>query len=220
MAINKEIEVRYYLEDFEIDFSQAIKIETLPGLDVVMPDRFYIFKSQGYHPFAHVSKNIDIPKIYRQNVWPWIGSLTEKKKKGKVLTQLKPWINPQGYCVTPLKKKDNEQNSEKFEALIHILVGKAFIDNPTNLPYVDHIDGNYVNYLPKNLRWATEEDNSIGRGVNDEDHTYDIVSRRKWFTDPAITSGIPKENSTLIKIKQKEQLSFELTFKDETGVPK
>ena len=215
MAINKDIVVRYYLEDFEIDFSQAVKIETLPGLDVVVPDRFYIFKSQGYHPFVHVSKDIKIPEIYRQNVWPWIGSLTEKNIGRKVLTQLKPSVNPQGYCVLPLIKKQNEQNSRKFEGLIHTLVAKAFLNNPTNSPYVDHIDGNYVNYLPKNLRWVTAKENAIGSGGNDEDHTYDIVSRRKWFTDPAVTSGIPKENSTLMKIKQKEQLSFELTFKDE-----
>ena len=128
MAINKDIVVRYYLEDFEIDFSQAVKIETLPGLDVVVPDRFYIFKSQGYHPFVHVSKDIKIPEIYRQNVWPWIGSLTEKNIGRKVLTQLKPWVNPQGYCVLPLIKKQNEQNSRKFEGLIHTLVAKAFLN--------------------------------------------------------------------------------------------
>ena len=214
MPINKEIEVRYYLEDFEIDFSQAIKVETLPGLDAIVPDRFYIFKSQGYHPFVHVSKDIKIPEIYRQNVWPWIGSLTEKVKGRKLLTQLKPWINPMGYCITPLAKKQNEQNSPKFEAPIHTIVAKAFIDNLTDLPYVDHIDGNYVNYLPKNLRWVSAKENAIGRGASDEDHVYDIVSRRKWFTDPAVTSGILKGNSTLVNIKQKEQLSFELTFKE------
>lgn len=37
----------------------------------------------------------------------------------------------------------------------HVLVAKAFIPNPDNLPTVDHLDRNKDNNLVDNLRWAT-----------------------------------------------------------------
>ena len=44
--------------------------------------------------------------------------------------------------------------------LIHRLVAKAFIDNPENLPVVDHIDEDKVNNCVDNLRWCTQEQNA------------------------------------------------------------
>ena len=43
------------------------------------------------------------------------------------------------------------------------LVAGAFILNPDRLPIVDHIDRNRANDTVENLRWASNEDNSINR---------------------------------------------------------
>lgn len=38
---------------------------------------------------------------------------------------------------------------------VHELVAKAFVPNPDNLPYVEHIDGNRSNNNADNLRWTS-----------------------------------------------------------------
>ena len=42
---------------------------------------------------------------------------------------------------------------------IHRLVAQAFIPNPDNKPYIDHIDGNPANNNVDNLRWCTQKEN-------------------------------------------------------------
>lgn len=44
--------------------------------------------------------------------------------------------------------------------MIHILIAKAFIPNPDNLPVVDHINSNRSDNRVENLRWSTYSDNA------------------------------------------------------------
>lgn len=37
---------------------------------------------------------------------------------------------------------------------VHMLVAKAFLDNPNNYPVIKHIDGNFENNAVSNLMWA------------------------------------------------------------------
>ena len=60
-----------------------------------------------------------------------------------------------GVLRTKLANKEGVAKNE----FIHRLVAKAFIPNPSNLPQVDHIDGDKQNNKVSNLRWCTNEEN-------------------------------------------------------------
>ena len=42
---------------------------------------------------------------------------------------------------------------------VHRLLGITFIDNPENLPEINHIDGDKLNYKLSNLEWVTHAEN-------------------------------------------------------------
>ena len=46
---------------------------------------------------------------------------------------------------------------------IHRLVATAFIDNPYNLPQIDHINSKKYDNRPQNLRWCSSQQNSEWR---------------------------------------------------------
>lgn len=50
-------------------------------------------------------------------------------------------------------------NNKGKNFLIHRLVAKAFIPNPDNKPFIDHIDTNPSNNRIENLRWCTHKEN-------------------------------------------------------------
>lgn len=68
-------------------------------------------------------------------------------KRGRILTG---GYNKDGYKLITLKGKTYT---------IHKLVALAFLDNPHNLPQVDHIDENKGNNDVSNLRWVTISEN-------------------------------------------------------------
>lgn len=68
---------------------------------------------------------------------------------------LKPFFTRYGYlCV---KLSDGEKQDD---ALVHRLVAKAFLPNPLNKEFVDHIDCNRTNNFVDNLRWVTMLENN------------------------------------------------------------
>lgn len=65
-------------------------------------------------------------------------------------TFLKPSISSNGYYGVTLSK---DSNIKRF--LVHRLVATAYLDNPNNLPLVNHKDENKLNNEVSNLEWCT-----------------------------------------------------------------
>ena len=56
-------------------------------------------------------------------------------------------------------------NGKRYSKKIHRLIAEAFIPNPENLPYVDHIDRNSQNNDIENLRWVDNSTNQLNSGA-------------------------------------------------------
>lgn len=61
-----------------------------------------------------------------------------------------------GYRIAHLCKEGVAHNKS-----VHRMVAEAFIDNPRNLPEVNHIDGCKENNYYLNLEWVSSSDNSL-----------------------------------------------------------
>ena len=83
------------------------------------------------------------------------GRVWSEKNGGRLL---KPRIRSGYLSVAPCK--DGVQTNR----VIHRLVAKAFVPNPDNKPFVDHIDGNKQNNMVTNLRFCTNAENLRNRG--------------------------------------------------------
>lgn len=74
---------------------------------------------------------------------------------------LRKFSNKSGYNKISLYSSDKLK-----EMFVHRLVAITFIDNPLNLPTVDHIDRNPFNNNVLNLRWASHLDQSNNRNLD------------------------------------------------------
>ena len=98
----------------------------------------------GYEGYYQVSNYGRVKSIKRNT-----------KNQFKYFERIKePYIGNNGYLCVVLYK-DNK--SKHFS--IHRLVANAFVDNPNNLPQVNHIDCNKKNNKVNNLEWVTASDN-------------------------------------------------------------
>ena len=94
--------------------------------------------------------------------------------------EIKPWKNKGGYLKITLCK-----NSKHKTFLLHRLLGLAFIPNPENKPFIDHIDRNRSNNNLENLQWVTKLENNQNKGdmknnTSGNKNIHWVKSRNNW----------------------------------------
>jgi hypothetical protein len=89
-------------------------------------------------------------------------SITEDGKlfshRGKTIRKLKLQLHPTGYLM--YGTKIGGRKGQPILLRIHRLVAEAFVHNPDNKPFVNHVDGNKLNNCVTNLEWVTAQENS------------------------------------------------------------
>lgn len=81
-------------------------------------------------------------------------------RRGKIIHGV---INRGGYRHLVLCKDGKQKTLE-----VQRLVAKAFIENPNNLPCINHKDSNKTNNRPENLEWCTQREN-VRHAVKERD---------------------------------------------------
>jgi hypothetical protein len=68
-----------------------------------------------------------------------------------------------GYCRITLTSDEKFEDSKKNRQnkYVHRLVAEAYIDNPKNLPFVNHINSNKQDNRVENLEWCTDKENML-----------------------------------------------------------
>lgn len=95
------------------------------------------------------------------------GSIFNSKKN----TFLKPYRDAVGYYSVGLTKNGN---TKYFR--LHRLLAIYFIKNTYNKKYVNHKDGNKLNYSLDNLEWVTSQENRR--------HDIDILGHKPYKINP------------------------------------
>lgn len=102
---------------------------------------------EGLYKINEYGEIVSIPHIRKNGV---NGSYLNK---GRIRKQI---INPSGYPTLRLSK-----NGITKTEFVHVLVAKSFIENPFNLPYVNHKDENKLNSHVSNLEWCDSKYNQV-----------------------------------------------------------
>ncbi|MDE7425337.1 MAG: NUMOD4 motif-containing HNH endonuclease [Lachnospiraceae bacterium] len=105
---------------------------------------------KGYEGLYKIS-NFGNVKRLQSYVNSCLRNQTKVLRKERILKQC---TNSRGYNEVILSK-----NNIHVHKRIHKLVAEEFIPNTSNLPYINHIDGNKKNNCVDNLEWCTQSHN-------------------------------------------------------------
>jgi len=111
-------------------------------------------------------------------------------------------LTPSGYVCVSLTA-----NGKGKYSLLHIVVAKAFIPNPLNLPEVNHIDGNKANNKAENLEWNTSLENiqhawktGLSTPKKGESHSQSVLTEKDVLEIRAIKGMTKRDIGKLYNI--------------------
>lgn len=151
------------------------------------------------------------------SIWTALGKTTvrtladgTKQKRIWKRRKLKPKVEKRVRSTSFDKRVDLWKEGQHKTFLVSILIATAFLDNPENLPCINHLDGNPLNNSVKNLEWCTYERNvnhAFLNGLNQNVNEIVLVDMEtkesNYFVSKAAASAFLKKNkgylSALIK---------------------
>ena len=101
-------------------------------------------------------------------------------------TPLSTYANTKGYVKVALSRKNKTCNR-----FVHRLIAEHFIPNPSNLPTVNHIDGDKSNNTIGNLEWCSYKDNM--------QHATHIINKMDFLSNTPIARKLNVEQVREIK---------------------
>lgn len=144
------------------EFIESIRLEGEEWRPVVGYESLYMVSSYG--------RVIGLPKVYKRNKGI-------HKKDYRMLKNVKQQRKGLCYFRVSLSKEN-----ERKLIYVHRLVAMAFIPNPKNYPFIDHIDRNGLNNSASNLRWCTQEMNMR----NENTKKIHVSALQKTFSKPVV----------------------------------
>lgn len=119
---------------------------------------------KGFEGYYQISNNGEIKSLSRTRLGRGNKPIILKEKI------LKPQIINSGYLKITLKKESKEKGY-----LVHRLVALHFINNPFDLPEVNHLDGDKINNNDWNLEWTNSKGN--------KKHAWELGLYRKQYAE-------------------------------------
>lgn len=109
-------------------------------------------------------------------------------------------LNNRGYYSAGIRRKT---------LMVHRLVALAFIPNPEQKPFVNHIDGNKLNNHVSNLEWCTVQENNLHArqtGLNKQPVGYKIKYQSDLSKQKALANLKDKSKLTPEQVRYVRQV--------------
>ena len=126
----------------QLDCKDLTPINALPEIEVWMP----IVGFEGSYEISSIGNVRSLERKVPHSKW-------ERTVKSKNLVTR---INNRGYKDVRLSK-----GGKTFTKLVHILTAEAFVPNPENKPYVNHLGGDKLKNHYINLAWVSHGENIL-----------------------------------------------------------